>query len=184
MGFMTRNGKIARLPRAIRDELSRRLQDGEPGKHLVQWLNWNPSPKHWDVPALHHLSAILSPVCHPPRALRDGLNRRMDDGQTGTELLPWLNGSPEVKNSWPNTSPDAPSANKTSPNGRPACRAVASWRRTACRAVASWRRPVAIAFGSPGGKRSPRPADDGAFRPGLNHENYQTNPNANIDFTQ
>ena len=85
MGFMIRNGNLARLPRAIRDELSRRPQDGEPGKHLVQWLNWNPSPKHWDVPALHHLSAILSPVCHPPRALRDGLNRRMDDGQTGTE---------------------------------------------------------------------------------------------------
>ncbi len=39
MGFMTRNGKIARLPRAIRDELNRRLQDGEPGKHLLHWLN-------------------------------------------------------------------------------------------------------------------------------------------------
>ena len=28
---MTRTGKIARLPRKIRDELNRRLQDGEPG---------------------------------------------------------------------------------------------------------------------------------------------------------
>jgi len=36
---MTRNGKIARLTRAIRDELNRRLQDGEPGKNLVLWLN-------------------------------------------------------------------------------------------------------------------------------------------------
>ena len=35
----TRNGKIARLPHAIRVELNRRLQDGEPGKHLVHWLN-------------------------------------------------------------------------------------------------------------------------------------------------
>jgi len=39
---MTRNGKIARLARTIRDELSRRLQDGEPGVRLVAWLNGLP----------------------------------------------------------------------------------------------------------------------------------------------
>src|SRR5580765_2494123 len=39
---MTRNGKIARLPREIRDELNRRLQDGEPGIRLVEWLNGLP----------------------------------------------------------------------------------------------------------------------------------------------
>ena len=36
---MARNGKIARLPRDIRDELNRRLQDGEPGGPLLAWLN-------------------------------------------------------------------------------------------------------------------------------------------------
>jgi hypothetical protein len=36
---MTRNGKIARLPLAIREELNQRLQDGEQGKQLVDWLN-------------------------------------------------------------------------------------------------------------------------------------------------
>jgi hypothetical protein len=36
---MTRNGKIARLPSAVRDELNRRLQDGETGPDLVAWLN-------------------------------------------------------------------------------------------------------------------------------------------------
>ena len=36
---MTRTGKIARLPREIRDALNRRLQDGECGKALVAWLN-------------------------------------------------------------------------------------------------------------------------------------------------
>jgi hypothetical protein len=36
---MTRNGKIARLPRPIRDELNRRFQDGKPGVQLVEWLN-------------------------------------------------------------------------------------------------------------------------------------------------
>ena len=35
----TRNGKIARLPRAIRLELNRRLDEGEQGKKLVAWLN-------------------------------------------------------------------------------------------------------------------------------------------------
>jgi hypothetical protein len=39
---MTRNGKIARLPREIRAELNRRLQDGEPGTSLVEWLGTLP----------------------------------------------------------------------------------------------------------------------------------------------
>ena len=36
---MTGKGKIARLPREIRDRLNRRLDEGEPGKRLVRWLN-------------------------------------------------------------------------------------------------------------------------------------------------
>jgi hypothetical protein len=36
---MTRNGKIARLPNHIRDDLNRRLENGEPGTALVEWLN-------------------------------------------------------------------------------------------------------------------------------------------------
>jgi len=36
---MTRNGKIARLPRRLRDELNTRLDDGEQAKDLIQWLN-------------------------------------------------------------------------------------------------------------------------------------------------
>jgi len=36
---VTPNGKIARLPRDIRDQLNRRLDDGEPGNRLVEWLN-------------------------------------------------------------------------------------------------------------------------------------------------
>ena len=39
---MTRNGKIARLPDALRQELNQRLLDGEQGKHLVEWLNGLP----------------------------------------------------------------------------------------------------------------------------------------------
>lgn len=39
---VTRNGKIARLPKTVRDELNRRLSDGEPGNELVVWLNTLP----------------------------------------------------------------------------------------------------------------------------------------------
>jgi len=39
---LTRNGKIARLPKAVRDELNRRLQDGQLAAPLVAWLNGLP----------------------------------------------------------------------------------------------------------------------------------------------
>ncbi len=42
---MTRNGKIARLPRTLRQELNQRLGDGEPGVQLVAWLNGLPEVK-------------------------------------------------------------------------------------------------------------------------------------------
>ena len=35
----TRNGKIARLPRSIRDELNRRLDNGETEQVILPWLN-------------------------------------------------------------------------------------------------------------------------------------------------
>src|ERR1700679_1065490 len=34
-----RTGKIARLPREIRDQLNQRLNDGQSGRRLVAWLN-------------------------------------------------------------------------------------------------------------------------------------------------
>jgi len=36
---MTNTGKIARLPRAVRDELNQRLDNGEPGSVILPWLN-------------------------------------------------------------------------------------------------------------------------------------------------
>jgi hypothetical protein len=38
----TRTGKIARLPKSVRDELGHRLENGEPGNQLVEWLNAHP----------------------------------------------------------------------------------------------------------------------------------------------
>jgi hypothetical protein len=46
---MTRNGKIARLPRNIRETLNTRLDNGEPATDLVQWLN--------ELPEVHSLLA-------------------------------------------------------------------------------------------------------------------------------
>jgi hypothetical protein len=39
MNTTTRVGKIARLPHHVRNILNRRIQDGEPGKTLVGWIN-------------------------------------------------------------------------------------------------------------------------------------------------
>ena len=41
----TRIGKIARLPHEVREQLNRRLLDGEPGDELLDWLNALPKAK-------------------------------------------------------------------------------------------------------------------------------------------
>jgi hypothetical protein len=40
-----RNGKIARLPQALRDQLNQRLADGQPGPALLDWLNALPETR-------------------------------------------------------------------------------------------------------------------------------------------
>ena len=42
---MTRNGKIARLPRALRHELNCRLADNQDGGVTLNWLNALPEVK-------------------------------------------------------------------------------------------------------------------------------------------
>ncbi len=37
-------------------------------------------------------------IGHLPKSIRDQLNRRLQDGQTGTRLVKWLNSLPETKN--------------------------------------------------------------------------------------
>jgi hypothetical protein len=36
---LTHNGKIGRLPKAVQEQLNRRIQNGEKGRGLVDWLN-------------------------------------------------------------------------------------------------------------------------------------------------
>ena len=47
----TRTGKIARLPREVREELNLRLERPEPGPQILAWLNGEPVTKqnlsHW-----------------------------------------------------------------------------------------------------------------------------------------
>ena len=38
-----RNGKVARLPKVVREELNRRLEDGQQGRELLCWLNGLPA---------------------------------------------------------------------------------------------------------------------------------------------
>ena len=43
---MSRNGKIARLPGHIREQINRRSQKGERGVPLAHWLNGSPDKVH------------------------------------------------------------------------------------------------------------------------------------------
>jgi hypothetical protein len=42
---MSRNGKIARLPGTIREQINQRLQNGENGRDVIAWLNANDEVK-------------------------------------------------------------------------------------------------------------------------------------------
>ncbi len=54
---MTRNGQIARLPLAIRQQLNQRLQNGGPAHDLLFWLNQFP-----EVQAKRNRSASVKPL--------------------------------------------------------------------------------------------------------------------------
>ena len=57
---MARTGKIARLPKNIREELNQRLDDGRLGAELVEWLN-----------SLQEVQAVLAKNFEG-RAIREG----------------------------------------------------------------------------------------------------------------
>lgn len=56
---MARNGKIARLPHALRDEVNRRLLDGETSSEILPWLN--NLPEVIKEIELHWEGVLLSP---------------------------------------------------------------------------------------------------------------------------
>ena len=74
---MSRNGKIARLPRVVRDELNRRLEDGEQGARLVEWLN-----------AREDVQAVLPPSPRLRRAGKAEWDGRPINEATGLTFRP------------------------------------------------------------------------------------------------
>jgi hypothetical protein len=56
---MSRTGKIARLPRPIREELNRRLDNGEPARPLLAWVNRLPDTRA--VLQAHFGGAAITP---------------------------------------------------------------------------------------------------------------------------
>ncbi len=59
---MTHNGKIARLPLAVRQQLNQRLQNGELAQDLLSWLNRLP-----EVQAMKNSSAFAKSLASVPR---------------------------------------------------------------------------------------------------------------------
>jgi hypothetical protein len=57
---LTHNGKIGRLPKAVLEELNRRLQNGEKGRVLVAWLN-----------SLPEVSAVLTAEFDDGKPIRE-----------------------------------------------------------------------------------------------------------------
>jgi len=77
---MKRTGKIARLPRTLRDQLNQRLHNGEPGVDLIQWLNSLP-----EVQAL--LAEHFAGVPISPQNLTEWNNGGFLDWLATQELL-------------------------------------------------------------------------------------------------
>ncbi|MGO8676222.1 MAG: hypothetical protein ACLQVX_10175 [Limisphaerales bacterium] len=66
---MTPNGKIARLPLAIRQQLNLRLQNGELAQDLLSWLNQLPEvqAKRNSSASVKSLASVRSTAPTPPR---------------------------------------------------------------------------------------------------------------------
>ncbi len=92
--LMTRTGKIARLPREIREQLNRRLDDGETGKKLVRWLNSSPKVK-----AILKAEFGGRPINEPTLTeWKKGGYREWLDQQEAKELVPLLAAEAEELN--------------------------------------------------------------------------------------
>ena len=77
---MKRTGKIARLPRTLRDQLNQRLHNGEPGVDLIQWL--------YSLPGVQaSLAEHFNGVPISPQNLSEWNNGGFLDWLTTQELL-------------------------------------------------------------------------------------------------
>ncbi len=109
-------GKIERFPYAIQLEIERRLKDGETLLKTAAWLNEQESVKailneffegrpvsttnidKWrrGRPAVS-IVARKGKIARLPLVIREQVNRRLLDGQSGRTIVEWLNGQPNVR---------------------------------------------------------------------------------------
>lgn len=102
-------GKIARLPRAIRDEINFRRQEGQSGQQILRWLNAAPevkaalegrfrdttiSAQNFSIWAKHNRTDLRPGVKIEllPEGTKELLNRAIKRGESDESLLEFLNG--------------------------------------------------------------------------------------------
>jgi hypothetical protein len=90
-GRMGRPGKIDQLPRAVREELNRRLQKGERGKSLARWLNELPGTKTALARCLDGPKVTLQNLAEWKKGgFRDWQSRRDTESQIARQFQEWV----------------------------------------------------------------------------------------------
>jgi hypothetical protein len=83
---MTRNGKIARLPHNLREQINLRLQDGEEAKPIADWLNTLPEVQAFLKSAFDGLPINGKNPMASNRARSPGPARQKNRGRNKKEL--------------------------------------------------------------------------------------------------
>jgi len=108
---MTRNGKIARLPQPIREQINRRLQDGQNGREIIAWLNSSDEVKavlaqgfdgleindvnlsHWKLGGFRDWEAQQAALAETQRIVSEGMELdKVGDKALADKLAAWLLG--------------------------------------------------------------------------------------------
>ena len=108
---MTRNGKIARLPQPIREQINRRLQDGQNGREIIAWLNSSDEVKavlaqgfdgleindvnlsHWKLGGFRDWEAQQAALAETQRIVSEGMALdKVGDKALADKLAAWLLG--------------------------------------------------------------------------------------------
>ena len=82
---MSRIGKIARLPHDIREQLNRRLLDGQSGTEILQWVNELPQCRK-TAPKTRSAVVLDCEFKHRPGACIPGMAAR----RTRYETMSWF----------------------------------------------------------------------------------------------
>jgi hypothetical protein len=108
---MSRNGKIARLPGPIREQINLRLQNGENGRDIIAWLNSNDEVKavlanefggheindenlsQWKHGGYHDWELLQAALAETGRIVSEGMELdKIGDKALADKLAVWLLG--------------------------------------------------------------------------------------------